>query len=256
MLKDTQNNNELTELRKIDPNLANIISNEIERKEPSQEYQKKMFDALKAYEKNGVKQETGRTFIWQEWVKPIITPIKEFCEWFRLQGFPIVDFRVAVVATTIMMFCFGAYFFLYKNNEEPVLISKNTTPNGLETPTKSGERGYDIVSLKAINSIYVEAKEDQEKQEEVNKLVSLVFKKLNDDNPLESTLNIISDKKADHDAVLRISINKDIVNVEVVSVEKIPHKSVGARIYPLTDLDTLSSAISKDFMSKYNSKSK
>lgn len=128
---------ELSVLRKTNPNLVKLTYETIDWIEPSPECEEKMLNLARKHKEKLAKEEKLNNSDWLKWLQPIITPIKQFEEWFRLQGFPIVDFRVAAAAMVLMMVCLGSYYFIYKKNEEPVLISKNTDP----TPKATGTLG-------------------------------------------------------------------------------------------------------------------
>jgi hypothetical protein len=222
------------DLKDLDPKLWSFMK-KYGYKEPPSDL-KEQFLKIMREEKNKVEKKTIFTRINPQVIQQMISPQ------LRLVG-GLASIILLIGSIAFLSFLYNSSYS--NNSSNSVLISKNSTPINT-TPIIKGERSNSQNNtLQAIKTLYIETKQNRK---EVNKLISLVFEKLNRDNPLESRLSIVSDKNVDHDAILRISVNQKIVNVEVVNVRTIPNISLWAKKYPLTDLDTLSSIISKDFM--------
>lgn len=127
------------DLKKIDPGFVEIVQEYYKKQEiePSAELRERVMELARAHKIKVMEERKLNNANRLKWLEPIITHLKKFQEQFRLQGFPIIDFRVAAAAMVLMVVCLGSYYFIYKKNEEPVLISKNTAP----TPKATGNLG-------------------------------------------------------------------------------------------------------------------
>lgn len=262
MIEDKMDKNDqenLTEMQKINPHLVYLALKYPEDIEPSPELRERVLEMARAHKRKLEREGKLNNSDWLVWLEPIITPIKDLRSWFTLDGFLPSNLRVVARLLVIISVISGlSYLIYYEYNitGENILISENTKliikPQSVVKNT--GERGNNqnenvLQSLQSLKSIYVQA---DQKQEKLNNLAILVSTKLSS----QSQLAAVSSNKLEHDAILSIKSEKQFVVIDIIDTRILPGKSLWSKKYDLINLSTLSNTIVEDFLKTLNNQAK
>lgn len=144
---------ESMDLNKVDKELVDFMMRNRPRVKPSPHIRAELLEvALK--QKNALVRETKlNNCDWLKWLQPIITPIKQFGELFKLEGFPPTN-RWAMVAVLIVVVFGGITYYPHhssKNSEPSNLAFQQTTPVKEIFPKELPSTGEHKLEIKEIN---------------------------------------------------------------------------------------------------------
>ena len=123
----TEDEQQLTELRKKDPKFVQLMLEASELTEPSPELRKKVVEMARAHKRKLEREAKLNNSDWLMWLEPMITPIKDLRAWFTLEGFLPSNLRVLVGLFLIVSVISGLSYLVYYQYQ----ISSNTNKDNL-----------------------------------------------------------------------------------------------------------------------------
>lgn len=141
---------------------------------------------------------------------------------------------VPVIAITILVTI--AFYYIDKNSEKPVETSKNN--NGANTnpivKAPEAQKTPNTRESEIFQTIKTICVKNREGQKQINSIVEKVVSKL---SSKLTTVEVMSNEKFDHQTILSIRLDANIINVELINIQSAPKIILFNKQYVLQESD-------------------
>lgn len=143
MLKEEEPKNnqqkELSQLRKTNPNLVKIINERLEIRKPSQEYQARMLQLFESHEESTITEKNRSRFDLLEWLKQVLIGMRNLRSWVMVNSFLPSNIGLVGNLLIIVSLFAGLYLVYYqyinsKQKKEDFIVNQHSQIKVLPSP--------------------------------------------------------------------------------------------------------------------------